>query len=41
MATRRTPIHNTDGKRMNHAYNITLITVIVSFIIVALAEVAL
>ena len=41
MATRRTPIHNNDGKRMNHAYNITLVTVIISFIIVALAEVAL
>lgn len=41
MATRRTPIHNNDGKPMNHAYNITLVTVIVSFIIVALAEVAL
>ena len=36
MATRRTPIHNNNGKRMNHAYNITLVTIVVSFIVAAL-----
>ena len=41
MATRRTPVHNNDGKRMNHAYNITLVTIIVTFVIMALAEVAI
>lgn len=41
MEQRRTPIHNNDGKRMNHAYNITLVTVIVTFVIMALAEVAI
>lgn len=41
MATRRTPIHNNNGKRMNHAYNITLVTIIVSFIIAALLETAI